>query len=135
MIKKTTTYTDFNGMNRVEDCYFNLTEAELVEMMVGMDGDVNTLLDKIIKEKDPKQIYAYFKQLVLMSYGEKSPDGRRFLKSEDIRNGFAPTEACSNIILELVRDPKAAADFVKGIIPANLASKVEAQKDIVQANN
>lgn len=135
MIKKTTTYTDCNGMTRVEDCYFNLTEAELTEMMLDMGTDVNTILDKIIKEKDPKQIYAYFKQLVLMSYGEKSADGRRFVKSEEIRNGFAPTEMCSNIILELIRDAKAATEFVKGILPANIAKKVNEQGTPTQENN
>ena len=131
MIKKTVTYTDFNDIQRTEDFYFNLTEAELAEMEVSEGGSFKAMLEKIIKEDDHKRIIEYFKHIVLMSYGEKSADGRRFVKSEEIRNGFAPTEAYSKIFMELANDAKAASEFVKGIMPAN----VSAQVDAVKANN
>lgn len=127
MIKKTITYTDFNGVSRTEDFYFNLTEAELTEMEVGVDGGLKALLEKIIKENNQQKIMEYFKKIVLLSYGEKSVDGRHFEKSEKIRNGFAPTEAYSKIFMELSRDAKAASEFVKGIMPANLSQKIDAE--------
>lgn len=129
MVKKTITYTDFNGVERTEDFYFNLTEAELTEMNLGVEGGMKELLEKIIAEKDQKQIIEYFKKIVLMSYGEKSSDGRRFTKSEEIRNGFAPTEAYSKIFMELASDSNAAAEFVNGIIPRNLTKQIPASNN------
>lgn len=131
MIKKTVTYTDFNNIQRTEDFYFNLTEAELAEMEVSEGGSFKAMLEKIIKEDDHKRIIEYFKRIVLMAYGEKSADGRRFVKSEEIRNGFAPTEAYSQIFMELANNAKAASEFVNGIMPAKAAEAVAN----AQANN
>jgi hypothetical protein len=137
MIKKSVTYTDFNGNERTEDFYFNLTEAELVELEVGVEGGMKAMLKQIIKENDQKRIYEYFKKIVLMSYGEKSLDGRGFKKSEELRDSFAPTEAFSNIVMELSKNATEAANFVNGIIPKKLSEAVAAQKaeQAVQANN
>lgn len=117
MIKKTVKYTDFNGTERTEDFYFNLTKAELAEMELGVDGGMKKLLEQIIAEKDQAKIVEYFKRIVLLAYGEKSVDGRRFVKSEEIRNGFAPTEPYSIIFMELATDAEKAAEFVNGIMP------------------
>jgi hypothetical protein len=125
MIKKTVTYTDFNGVKRTEDFYFNLTEAELTELEYGVEGGFRALMEKIIAEHDQARLIEYFKKVVLMSYGEKSADGRRFVKSEEIRNGFAPTEAYSKIFMELATDADAASAFVNGILPNDVATKVE----------
>ena len=125
MIKITKTYTDFNGVERTEDFYFNFTEAELTEMELGIEGGMKGLIEKIIAEKNQKQIIEYFKKIVLMSYGEKSIDGRRFTKNDEIRDGFAPTEAYSMIFMELATDAKKAADFINGIIPSDLANKAK----------
>lgn len=124
MIKKTVTYRDMNGLERTEDFYFNLTEAELAELSLGVDGGIKALLEKIIAEKDSKQIIGYFKQIVLLAYGEKSIDGRRFVKSDEIRNGFAPTEAYSKIFMELATDADKAAEFINGILPADAAKQI-----------
>lgn len=128
MIKKTVTYMDFNGVERTEDFYFNLTAAELFEMEAGVEGGLKAILDKITKENDQKRIMEYFKHVVLMAYGEKSSDGRRFVKSEEIRNGFAPTEAYSKIFMELSSDAKIASEFINGIIPADLEEQVKRMK-------
>lgn len=124
MIKKTVTYTDFNGLERTEEFFFNLTQAELAEMEIGVQGGMKALLEKIIAEKNQPQLVEYFKKIVLMAYGEKSADGRRFLKSDEIRNGFAPTEPYSIIFMELASDAKAAAEFVNGILPKAIAEKL-----------
>ena len=134
MIKKTVTYTDFNGNERTEDFYFNLTQVELAELdlgVSGVSGGLLGLLEKIVREKDQRQIVEYFKKIVLMAYGEKSVDGRRFVKSEEIRNGFAPTEAYSKIFMELAQDADAASAFVNGIMPKEVIEEAKklANKD------
>lgn len=120
MLKKTVTYVDFNGVERTEDFYFNLTKAEVAEMELSVEGGFSAMLEKLVASKDNVQIVNIFKQLVLKSYGEKSPDGRRFMKNEEITEAFAQTEAYSEIFMELALDEKKAADFVNGIMPANL---------------
>ena len=120
MLKKTVTYVDYNGVERTEDFYFNLSKAEVAEMELSVQGGFSKMLEEIIASKDNVQIVNLFKQMVLKSYGEKSPDGRRFIKSDEIAQAFAQTEAYSEIFMELALDEKKAADFVNGIMPANL---------------
>ena len=128
MIKKTVTYTDFNGNERTEDFYFNLTQVELAELdlgVSGVSGGLLGLLKKIVREKDQRQIVEYFKKIVLMAYGEKSVDGRRFVKSDEIRNGFAPTEAYSKIFMELAGNADEASKFINGIMPKEIAEEAK----------
>ena len=137
MIKKTVTYIDFNGNERTEDFYFNLTQFELAELDLGVSGvggGLLGLLKQIVREKDQRRIVEYFKKIVLMSYGEKSVDGRRFTKSEEIRNGFAPTQAFSKIYMELAQDADAAAAFVNGIMPEEVVEEAKkmSKKDIAE---
>lgn len=120
MLKKTITYVDYNGMERTEDFYFNLSKAEVAEMELSVQGGFSKMLEEIIASKDNVQIVNLFKQMVLKSYGEKSPDGRRFIKSEEISQAFAQTEAYSEIFMELALNEDKAAEFVNGIMPANL---------------
>lgn len=117
MLKKTVMYVDYNGVERTEDLYFNLTKAEIMEMEMGISGGLSEQITKVIEAKDNVSIIKIFKGLVLKSYGEKSPDGRRFMKSEEIRTAFSQTEAYSNIFMELATDAKAASAFVNGIMP------------------
>lgn len=124
MLKKTITYTDFNGVERTEDFYFHLTEAELTEMDLDEQGDLAGKLQKIVDSKDLKEIKDAFKWIVLKSYGEKSDDGRRFMKSPEITKAFEETQAYSDIWMELATNEEAASAFVNGIIPAKLISEM-----------
>ena len=117
MLKKTITYTDYNSVERTEDFYFNLTKAELMEMEIGTTGGMADMIKRIVDANDAPAIIKIFKELVLKAYGEKSADGKRFVKSEEISNGFAQTEAYSQLFMELATDADAAAAFVNGIIP------------------
>ena len=117
MVKKKMTYTDYDGVERTEEFYFNLTKAEVMEMELSTDGGMTTMLQKIIDSKDARRIITVFKELLLKAYGEKSPDGKRFMKSKEISDAFAQTEAYSNLFIELATDATAAADFVNGIVP------------------
>jgi len=120
MLKKTVTYVDYNGMQRTEDFYFNLSKAEVAEMEMSVEGGLSKMLETIVASKDNVQIVNLFKQMVLKAYGEKSADGRRFIKSKEISEAFSQTEAYSEIFMELALNEEAAAAFVNGIMPANL---------------
>lgn len=117
MLKKTITYTDYNGNERTETFYFNLTQAEVVEMEMSTNGGMAEMVQRVVDAKDMPSLIKIFKDLVLKAYGEKSLDGKRFVKSEEISTAFSQTEAYSQIFMELATDDKAAADFVNGIIP------------------
>jgi hypothetical protein len=117
MLKRTITYTDYNGVERTEDFYFNLTKAEVSEMELSHDGGLTAMLDRIIKAKDQAQIIKVFKDLILAAYGKKSEDGRRFIKNDTVREEFSQTEAYSIIFMELATDADKASEFVEGIMP------------------
>lgn len=119
MLKETMTYVDYNGVERTEDFYFNLTKAEIMEMEMTTVGGMAEMITKIVNAKDAPAIIKIFKELILKAYGIKSADGRRFIKSEEISTEFAQTEAYSQLYMKLATDADAAAKFVNGIVPAD----------------
>ena len=127
MLKKTINYTDFNGVERQENFYFNLLKAELMEIEMGTVGGVREMLQTIIEKQDIPKIIDTIKMLIIKSYGEKSPDGRRFIKSKELSEAFMQTEAFSELYMELLSDAESTAAFVNGIVPfdvqANAAEK------------
>lgn len=125
MRKETITYTDYEGETRTEDFFFNLNKAEVLELEMSWDGGLQKFLQRIVNEKDQKRIIEMFKMIVLKSYGEKSMDGKKFLKVDDqgrslAQLNFVPTEAYSELFMKLATDEKAASDFINGIIPKNI---------------
>lgn len=126
MLKKVIKYEDYNGVQREEAFYFNLTKAEIMEMELSTVGGLTGMITSIVEAKDTPAIIKTFKEIILKAYGEKSPDGKRFMKSEEISEAFAQTEAYSELFMELLTDSKAAADFVNGIVPADLAQEAAA---------
>ena len=135
MLKKTIAYTDYNGVERKEDFYFNLSKAEIMEMELGTAGGFAEMIQKIIDAQDGPTIVKIFKDLVLKAYGEKSADGKRFIKSEEISKGFEQTEAYSNLFMELSTDAKAASDFINGIIPVDMqAAASQKAAELAAAN-
>lgn len=117
MIKWPITYTDYNGETHTEDFYFNLNKAEVTEMNLEANGAYAEYLQRIVEQRDGKQIAHTFKNLILSSYGEKSADGRRFVKSEEMRKEFEQSEAFSELYMQLAFDPDTATKFMEGILP------------------
>jgi len=117
MLKKTITYIDFDGNERKEDFYFNLSKAEAMEMELGVTGGMTQMLEKIVAERDNKRLIENFKEIILKSYGEKSPDGRRFIKSPELSIAFSQTQAYSDLFMELGEKADMAAAFINGIMP------------------
>lgn len=132
MLKKTITYEDFNGVERTEDFFFNLTEAELMEMEMSTVGGFTEMVQKIVKAQDAPALINIFKKLILKAYGEKSADGKRFVKSDEIAEGFAQTNAYSKLFMELATDDKAAADFINSVVPADLAKRAASTPTVVK---
>lgn len=120
MIKKTTTYVDYNDVERTEDNFFNLSKAEIMEMEMSTPGGLAEKITRLTNEKNVPAIFQIFKDLILKAYGKKSDDGRRFIKSKELAAEFEQTEAFSMILTELATDAEAAAAFVNGIVPANM---------------
>lgn len=117
MLKKTITYTDFNGVERTEDFYFNLTKAEIAEMELEVPGGMTTMIERITKTQDTPSLIKVFKDLILRSYGKKSDDGRRFIKNKELVDEFKDSEAYSELFMELATNADAASAFVNGITP------------------
>lgn len=125
MLKETITYTDYNGVERTEDHYFNLSKAELMEMEMSTTGGLAEMIQRVVAAQDAPAIIGVFKKLILKAYGEKSPDGKRFIKSEEISTAFSQTEAYTELFMKLATDADAAARFINGVVPAELAKQAK----------
>lgn len=117
MLKKTITYTDYDGLERTEEFRFNLTKAELVDMELTTAGTFSETMKRIIAEKDIIRITKLFKELLMKSYGVKSDDGKRFIKSQELSEAFSQTEAYSDLYIELLSNPEEAAKFFAEVAP------------------
>lgn len=126
MLTKKITYTDYDGIERTETFYFNLSKAELAEMQLVHPGGYAEYLQRIVDAKDQEKVVEAFKTLILDAYGEKSDDGKRFRKSKELSENFSQTEAYSELFMELITNPDAGSAFVNGIMPASLLE--ESQK-------
>lgn len=134
MLKKNIKYTDYNGVERDEDFLFNLSKAEIMEMQMTTTGGLAEMIQNIIKAQDTPSIIKIFKDIILKAYGEKSADGKRFIKSQELSDAFSQTEAYSTLFMELATDDVKAAEFINGIVPAD--SKLsEAELKKLKANN
>lgn len=126
MFVKRIKYTDYDGVEREEVFRFNFSKAEVLMMQFTTVGGMKEYLQKIIEEKDTKRIMETFRDLILKSYGEKSADGKRFEKSDELSTAFSQTEAFTVLLMDLMGKEGFAADFVNGIMP---------QVDVAEAGN
>lgn len=120
MLKKRIKYQDFNGNDIEEDYYFNLTQSELIKLQASIPGGLEQMLRNIIDTKDGNKIIEMFNMILRISYGEKSPDGKRFVKNDEIFQAFEQTAAYDTLYMELVTDANKAAAFIKGILPSEI---------------
>lgn len=128
MLKKTITYTDYNGVQRTEDFYFNLTKSELLEMEMSTTGGMEAFINKIASTQDQPTLIKLFKEIILKAYGEKDLDGVHFNKSEELSRRFSQTGAYDVLFMELATNDESAAIFVNGIIPQDVQLELEKQK-------
>lgn len=124
MLKKTITYTDFNDVERTEDFYFNLTNSELIQLQASMPDGFDTMIQNLIAAQDVPKLFEIFKEFVLSSYGEKSLDGKRFVKSKELSEEFEQSAAFDVLFSEFIKDPNAFTTFLSGIVPSEIAKKM-----------
>ena len=117
MLKKTITWKDYDGVQRTEDFYFNLSKPEVIELQTSFDGGLDKLIQNIVNAQDKKAIVDIFKKIITKSYGEKSADGKRFIKSEEISTAFTQTGAYEKLFMELAEDENKASEFINAVIP------------------
>lgn len=123
MLKKTIKYTDYDGNEREEDFYFNLNKAEVTEMELSKQGGLSEYIKRIVAAQDAPSLIELFKELICKSYGEKSLDGKRFVKSKELTEEFTQTEAYAELFVELASNAEEATKFVNGIMPKNMKVK------------
>lgn len=131
MYCKSITYEDYDGNERTEELYFHLNKAEVLEMQMSYDGGLDKILQKMIAEKDQKRMIEMFKMIILKAYGQKSLDGKRFIKTPELTQEFTQTEAYSELFMLLATNDEEASAFINGILPKNLlddAKKLEAEQ-------
>lgn len=119
MIKKTMTFQDYDGNTRTEDFYFDLNEVEIADLNLSIEGGLKNKVERISQLQDRKAIMNIFKEIILMAYGEKTPDGRGFRKSKELTDNFTYTKAYPMLFTELATDSKKASEFINGIIPSD----------------
>ncbi len=127
MLKKTMTYKSFDGETITEDFYFHMSKAEVIELELSTPGGMQKYLEEIIQSKDGKKIMATFKKFILDSYGQRSADGRRFIKSKELSDEFMQTNAYSDLFFQLCTDAEVGAAFMNGILPTEELEKVQAE--------
>lgn len=138
MIKETLTYIDYNGEERTEDFYFNLTQAEAMQLELRAEGGLEGMIVNLVKSRDGSEIMREFRRLLRLSYGEKSLDGRRFVKSEEISDAFEQCPAYNVLFMKLCTDAEYAGKFAEGVVAMPQknpgAATVEVEKMIAARN-
>ncbi len=124
MLKRDITFEDFNGNTVTETHYFNLAKTELMDLELSYEDGLEATLTRIIEANDVKAVLSEFKKIILMSYGIRSEDGKRFIKNDSVREEFSQTAAYDALFMELSTDEGAAATFIKGIVPRDLVNSV-----------
>lgn len=128
MLKKTITYEDFNGEKTTETFYFNLSKPELLELEVSYPNGIEGALKEMLANNDQAALLAFFKKIILLAFGQKSADGKRFIKSEQLTEEFTQTNAYAQLYMDLLGDSDAAANFLNGVVPSDLAEAMKKEE-------
>jgi hypothetical protein len=129
MLKRSISYKDFNDVDCVDIFYFNISKPELIELEVKYEHGLTSMIQRIIEQKDHKELIKLFKELVLLAHGQKSPDGKRFIKSDQLREEFSQTAAYNALFVELATNDEAAANFLKGALPTDMVGEIDKALD------
>lgn len=131
MISKTIKFRNFNDEEEVGTFYFNMSKGELVKQQMGaINQHVESFqdkLEKIGKNLQGAELIEVLDEIILDGYGEKTTDGKNFTK---VRNGvrlvenFMSSGAYSELVVELCTVEGAMADFINGLMPADLKESV-----------
>lgn len=130
MFSITKTYTDYNEVEKTETFWFNLNKAELMQLALGPKGGLEGVIEEITRTTDTGRVLDLIKEILLMSYGRKTPDGR-FAKTDDDGHKYAlefeQTAAFDEIYVDLFNDVDSLIAFVNGVVPAKLRDDVSSE--------
>ena len=124
MIKYTVNYKNFNGDVKSKDLYFDLRKRELLLWETQVPEGMHGILEKAIADGDSGTIARILDDLMLRGYGERSADGESFIKSDDIRKRFEQSAAYDQLFIDIMSDPKKAADFFNGMVPSDMIDQI-----------
>lgn len=132
MLKQTVNYTDFDDQPAVETVYFNLTKSDLADNMHLIEDFevVRTMLSGKKRDLKPTEIQLVInmvKAIMRMSYGVRSEDGKRFIKTDQQWTEFTQTAVYDEFLMSLFADPKNALEFVSNVIPKDYRDAVLAE--------
>lgn len=130
MIKKTITFTDFNGEEVTEDLYFNLSTPEITKLSYKYGGDLKAYIEKVVATNDPMLMIEFMEDLMLSSYGIKSEDGRRFVKGRQVREDFEYSQAYAELFIILITKPSEAKLFGEGLVTTASEQKIKKAQNI-----
>ena len=133
MLKKEITYENFDGEEVTDTFYFNVSKPEIIELEVEIEGGFGRMMERIVEANNTKLLVQEFKRIILLAYGVKSEDGKRFIKSDELREEFSQTAAYSELFMQLALDADAAAEFIKAILPRDLSDTLEDATAAVEA--
>lgn len=125
MLKREINYEDYNGNQVTGIFYFNISQVELIKLEVEYEQGFGAMIQNVIDTNDKKTLIKQFQDIVLLAYGQKSEDGKRFIKSDKLREEFSQTAAYNVLFMELATDDGAAATFIKGVIPKNMTAEFD----------
>jgi hypothetical protein len=128
MLKKPIKYKDFDEQDVEEEFYFNISEAEVIELEHEHKGGMSGWLEELVKIEDNRQMFAELKKIILLSYGEKSPDGKQFLKKDSegrpLSAQFEQSAAYNALMFEIFSDEGNAAAFLTGVFPERVRKEM-----------
>jgi hypothetical protein len=130
VLKREITYEDFNGEKNTDTFYFNITKFEILDLEASYEGGLEATIGKYVKDQNIKGLLDAFRKVILFAYGERSEDGKRFIKNDKIREEFSQTAAYDELLTELATDPDKADVFIKGIIPKDVASEINKAQSV-----
>ena len=134
MIKETITFTDYNGVSRTETHYFHMNKAEITKMQMSINGGMTAHIQRIIDTEDVPGLIQLWEDLIDMSYGIKTIDGKFIKRKEDLE-AFKSSAAYPELYMKFVTDTAAASEFVNGIFPADLMEQAQAKAAELAAAN
>lgn len=129
MLKRDITYETFGGEGDelrevTQTFYFHLAKHEMVELEAEKKGGFTAWMQDILAMEDNKTIMEQFKRIILMTVGEKSPDGSQFIKNQEIRDRFESHAAYHKLYWMMISDEAFAAEFMIGVLPADVQEMV-----------
>jgi hypothetical protein len=128
MLKKTITYNDLDGNPITEDFWFHMSRGEMAEMALGKEGRAggfDTWVRRLIESQDGEVLIQTFKEILLMTLGQRSDDNKYFEKDEKYTRRFVQSDAYSVLLMELLTDEVKMAEFINGVMPKEMREQAE----------